>query len=34
MVFKGTSCRRDESAFACYEAALKQQHQRLWLKTL
>ena len=33
MVFKGVSCRRDEEAFSRYEAALKQQHEQLGLKT-
>ena len=33
MVFKGTSCRRDEPAFARYADALKQQHQQMGLKT-
>ncbi len=33
MVFKGTSCRRDETAFASYADALKEQHQQMGLKT-
>ena len=33
MVFKGVSCRRDEEAFARYQAALKAQHETLGLKT-
>jgi phytanoyl-CoA hydroxylase len=33
MVFKGVSCRRDEEAFARYQAALQAQHQTLGLKT-
>jgi phytanoyl-CoA hydroxylase len=33
MVFKEVSCRRDEEAYARYEAALKAQHQALGLKT-
>ena len=33
MVFKGISCRRDEAAFARYEAAVKQQHQQMGLRT-
>jgi phytanoyl-CoA hydroxylase len=33
IVFKGASCRRDEEAFARYQAALKAQHQQLGLKT-
>ena len=33
MVLKGVSCRRDEEAYARYQAALKQQHQELGLKT-
>jgi hypothetical protein len=32
MVCKGVSCRRDEEAYARYEAALKNQHQALGLK--
>ena len=32
-VFKGVSCQRDEEAFAHYQAALKQQHQQMGLKT-
>ena len=32
-VFKGVSCRRDETAFARYQAALKQQHEQLGLTT-
>lgn len=31
MVLKGTSCRRDEEAFARYQDALKSQHQELGL---
>lgn len=31
MVFQGVSCRRDEEAFARYEAALKKQHRALGL---
>jgi phytanoyl-CoA hydroxylase len=33
MVCKGVSCRRDEEAYARYEAALKTQHQQLGLQT-
>src|SRR5262245_48352349 len=33
MVFKGVSCRRDEEAFARYQAALKAQHEKLGLQT-
>jgi phytanoyl-CoA hydroxylase len=33
MVFKGVSCRRDEGAFARYQAALKAQHEQMGLKT-
>src|SRR5581483_1016206 len=33
MVCRGVSCRRDEEAYARYEAALKAQHQQLGLKT-
>lgn len=33
MVLKGLSCRRDEEAFSRYQAALKQQHEQLGLKT-
>jgi phytanoyl-CoA hydroxylase len=33
MVCKGVSCRRDEEAFARYQAALKAQHQQLGLQT-
>ncbi len=33
MVFKGTSCRRDEEAFARYQAALKAQHRMMGLET-
>ena len=33
MVFKGTSCRRDEEAFARYAASAQQQHQELGLTT-
>ena len=33
MVFRGTSCRRDEAAFARYQAAVKAQHTALGLKT-
>ena len=33
MVFRGTSCRRDEEAFARYQAAVKAQHSALGLKT-
>lgn len=32
MVCKGMSCRRDEEAFARYEASLKSQHQQMGLK--
>jgi phytanoyl-CoA hydroxylase len=31
MVFEGESCRKDPSAYARYEAALSQQHQRMGL---
>lgn len=31
MVFRGVSCRRDETAFARYEQAVKQQHKELGL---
>jgi phytanoyl-CoA hydroxylase len=33
MVMRGASCRRDESAFARYQAALKAQHEQLGLAT-
>jgi phytanoyl-CoA hydroxylase len=33
MVFKGASCRRDDEAFARYQAALQQQHKGLGLQT-
>jgi phytanoyl-CoA hydroxylase len=33
IVYRGASCQRDESAFARYQAAVKQQHQQLGLKT-
>ncbi len=33
MVFKGESCRRDETAFARYQAAFKSQHAELGLKS-
>lgn len=33
LVFKGQSCRRDEAAFARYQAAARQQHEELGLKT-
>lgn len=33
MVFKGVSCRRDEERFVRYQAAAKQQHEKLGLKT-
>jgi phytanoyl-CoA hydroxylase len=33
MVFRGVSCRRDEEAFARYQAALREQHASLGLKT-
>jgi len=33
MVFKGVSCRRDEEAYARYQAACKAQHERMGLKT-
>ncbi len=33
MVYKGVSCRRDEASFARYQAAAKQQHEQLGLKT-
>jgi phytanoyl-CoA hydroxylase len=33
LVFRGASCRRDEEAFARYQAALKAQHQQLGLQT-
>lgn len=33
MVCKGVSCRRDEDAYARYEAALASQHQSMGLKT-
>src|SRR5947209_1891676 len=33
MVFKGVSCRRDEEAYARYQAALRTQHQMMGLKT-
>jgi phytanoyl-CoA hydroxylase len=32
MVFRGASCRRDEDAFARYQAALKAQHQGMGLQ--
>jgi phytanoyl-CoA hydroxylase len=33
MVFRGVSCRRDEEAYARYQAALKAQHATMGLKT-
>ncbi|MBI5758375.1 MAG: phytanoyl-CoA dioxygenase family protein [Planctomycetales bacterium] len=33
MVFKGISCRRDDTAFARYDAAVKAQHAELGLQT-
>jgi phytanoyl-CoA hydroxylase len=33
MVFRGASCRRDEEAFARYQAAVKAQHTAMGLKT-
>lgn len=33
MVYKGVSCRRDEAAFARYQASAKAQHELLGLKT-
>ena len=33
MVFRGVSCRRDEDAFARYQAAMKAQHAALGLKS-
>jgi len=33
MVFRGVSCRRDDAAFARYQANLKQQHESLGLVT-
>ncbi len=33
MVFKGTSCRRDEDAFQRYLASMKSQHQQMGLQT-
>lgn len=33
VVIKGVGCRRDEEAFARYQAAMKQQHQQMGLKT-
>jgi phytanoyl-CoA hydroxylase len=33
LVFQGVSCRRDEDAFARYQASAKAQHQELGLKT-
>ncbi len=33
MVYKGISCRRDEESFARYQAAAKQQHEQMGLKT-
>jgi phytanoyl-CoA hydroxylase len=33
MVFRGTSCQRDEAAFARYQAAVKAQHTALGLRT-
>jgi phytanoyl-CoA hydroxylase len=33
MVFKGTSCRRDDAAYARYMAAAREQHQELGLTT-
>lgn len=33
LVFKGLSCRRDEAAFARYQAAARQQHEEMGLKT-
>ncbi len=33
MVFKGVSCRRDESAFARYMASAREQHSAMGLKT-
>jgi hypothetical protein len=32
MVFRGEGCRRDEEAFARYQAAVKVQHAALGLK--
>jgi phytanoyl-CoA hydroxylase len=32
-VYKGVSCQRDEQAFARYQAAVKEQHQQMGLKT-
>jgi phytanoyl-CoA hydroxylase len=34
IVYRGASCQRDETAFARYQAAVKQQHQQLGLKTV
>jgi phytanoyl-CoA hydroxylase len=33
LVFKGVSCRRDEEAFARYQAALQEQHRQMGLQT-
>jgi hypothetical protein len=33
MVLQGASCQRDEEAFVRYQAAVKQQHDALGLKT-
>jgi phytanoyl-CoA hydroxylase len=33
MVFRGESCRRDEAAFARYQAVVKAQHATLGLKS-
>jgi phytanoyl-CoA hydroxylase len=33
LVFRGESCRRDEAAFARYQASARQQHQELGLRT-
>jgi phytanoyl-CoA hydroxylase len=33
IVFRGVSCRRDESAYARYEEALRRQHESMGLKT-
>ena len=33
LVFKGESCRRDEAAFARYQAAARKQHEELGLQT-
>jgi hypothetical protein len=32
-VLKGVSCQRDEQAFSRYQAALRQQHEQMGLKT-